>query len=790
MNAELAIRAACGVVLASFIQLRDERYDPTNATTKKWRFFPDSYYLGGLSYCPVMVVFSMGVNLGGTLREVCRGISGVGLAFIYNYALFMFIPIHVFDSNAENPYEDYYKIEKGFNLEAYWVNLPNLLRTLPWMILFTIMVLLLPFNVNTRKFALVLTIINPANPLDPTQLKSNGDEFFGTTNILQNLQIYSIVGVAGGLVSVLTMLIPYPIMYVIVKLEKVSMSNRLIFLIIDSYCFKSYDTNKMDMLKLKIERKFNGIEARRRQMIALLDDTWWEHYFGVHLIIPFNRAIMERYIDLVGSLIGDLHTLYGATRLKQNERLHSIYMKSLRREISGIQTCSIELLGEISLKVHAFSPSNLLSRNIQATVKLQQKAFNALFGYHLSSCVGMQANSLAEVRRILEVQLPRKHLKRKYLLGDAEVEPVLWRVPFLRHKHERALDISHGILNNIYLLFKLVWWFDSRVEQNRVTLSSLDIRDDNGGSRTEETASIHTKWHVATNHFLSLVNDQFNKIYKLYGNPFWHSNPEHTVVFMQLKAAFRLADKNYTGELGTDNVADMLEKMFGKSNKSTISFQEFAEAVENGLKLEVEVQHRRKSRTSPNGPDAANIQLSSFKRSGEADLQSVRDKKFYNTGRCRQPFVTDGDTIDIIVDKNAATMKPASHIDGSITRKIVDRRGSIIIEEVSLTITPNLHHQTALCESNDEDDTDHSALLSDNTSAHLQHDHDARNTEDFSIRDIAERMKLAYVEWLVSDNRFEQVSMDEQFLLQCLVNSAEDIAGNLAELHLCPPNVK
>jgi hypothetical protein len=60
----------------------------------------------------------------------------------------------------------------------------------------------------------VLTIINPANPLNPSDLIAEGDAFFGTDNILRNLQVYSIVGIVGGLVSVLTMLIPYPIMYV------------------------------------------------------------------------------------------------------------------------------------------------------------------------------------------------------------------------------------------------------------------------------------------------------------------------------------------------------------------------------------------------------------------------------------------------------------------------------------------------------------------------------------------------------------------------------------------------
>jgi len=129
LNAELAIRVAVAVIVASVIQTRDEAYDPSNAHNKKWLFFPDWYYLGGLSYCAIMVVFSMGYTVGGTIREVCQGFSGVGLALLYNYVLFAFIP------------------------GSYWINIPTLLTTLPWIFAFTAGVMILPFHGNTRKYA-------------------------------------------------------------------------------------------------------------------------------------------------------------------------------------------------------------------------------------------------------------------------------------------------------------------------------------------------------------------------------------------------------------------------------------------------------------------------------------------------------------------------------------------------------------------------------------------------------------------------------------------------------------
>lgn len=62
-----------------------------------------------------------------------------------------------------------------------------------------------------------MTIINPANPLDGTKLKTTGDAFFETNNILKNLELYFLVGFVGTLISLLIMFIPYPVLYVIIS---------------------------------------------------------------------------------------------------------------------------------------------------------------------------------------------------------------------------------------------------------------------------------------------------------------------------------------------------------------------------------------------------------------------------------------------------------------------------------------------------------------------------------------------------------------------------------------------
>ena len=237
-NAELSLRVACGVIVASFIQIRDPEYNTTIEHGKKWFFFPKWYYLGGLSYCAVAVIFSAGKNIGATLTQVCQAFYGVGMALLFNLALFSFVDVHTFN----NSYDGYFLIDKklSFGGSQYYVNSHNFYTVLPYMVIFTVTILLLPLETNTKKFALAnnlyfsrfcnlklnslqglmllclvaLTIINPTDPLDSSKLKATGDTYFETSNILNNLAMYFLVGFVGTLISLLIMFIPYPILYV------------------------------------------------------------------------------------------------------------------------------------------------------------------------------------------------------------------------------------------------------------------------------------------------------------------------------------------------------------------------------------------------------------------------------------------------------------------------------------------------------------------------------------------------------------------------------------------------
>ncbi|GAB9473575.1 hypothetical protein Gpo141_00010725 [Globisporangium polare] len=1034
-NAEMSIRVACGVLLASAIQTRDPNYEPNSEDSKKWFLFPDWYYLGGLSYCAVAVIFSAQKNVGATIREVCQAFYGVGMALIYNMVLFALVTIRTSDQSAADPTDGFYQITKTFSSSAYWVNPHNFYVILPFMMLFTVVILLLPIENNTKKFALgnnlyfALTIINPANPLDGTKLKNTGDAFFETNNILKNLELYFLVGFVGTLISLLIMFIPYPV-FAINRLRAETLKSsedilELLNIIVDSYCFKNKNVDHMNFLKLKLRRKFDGATARHQRMNALLDDVWWEQLWCFHYYLKFNRSVTKNYVRLIGSLIADLRSLNSAMQLEQYEHLHFAYMKVLQREIYVIQMRSGDLLNEISGEVHtcskhldlqsirsleiqmentlhryrstqnrtlrskkatlkdvegnvplnlflfslnsfcstliefqeshnekqhadgiraksfikksikgffivshltrlkvlsafkvaiailmgtflavyvyaysATTPSavayvmgnhiggsfsvtvnrvggvvagsvvpsvfqffisqvchprymntflsdlalfiwvavsmyvrfsggygsyaglvsafiaagillkqsdvciaggtdssasiaissysslaqtsvgiilfilielalcpesatSLLRSNIQETLKELQKSFDVLFGHHLSSTDVIDEETMSELRNILQVKVPALLVEQRKLLAEANAEPMMWRPAFSYQKYESVLDNSHRLLNNNNLLYKLVRWFNFRVKQHKVNLkNAVDIRDGGEEKLAENNGdNTYQKWASAAHQFRSSVTDTFSTLQMLFSDGFLYADPEQTAIFMQMKEAFRLADKDCSGEIDADEVSVMLESIFAQSGavkedeihkyvaefmdivdkdcSGKVSFEEFMDALENGLKLEVEVYQTRK----PKAP-ALRRQGSVARGSMSGALPRINEENNGGSSSEMTPPAPGGGGASTTV--NMTTAITPKNIQNAIMRRASTGAYSMF--------------------------------------SPMRRQHDVLNVEDFTLSDIANSMKSAYVEWLMENNRFEKVSMEELLLLNCLVSGAEGIARNLTTM--------
>ncbi|GAB9473576.1 Transmembrane protein [Globisporangium polare] len=399
-NMEMALRVAFGVLIASAIQTRDSDYDPKYEHTKHWVLFPDWYYLGGLSYCAVAVIFSAKANAGATIREMCQAFMGVGMALIYNMVLFSCYTLRTSES-ATVPSDGFYQITRTFSSSAYWVNLHNFYVILPFIMLFTIAMLLLPFEANTRKFAMgnnlffALTILNPSNPLNSKKLKAMGDPYFETQNILKNLQMYFLVGFVGTCISVFIMFVPYPV-FAIKKLREETYKGAedildLLNLIVDSYCFKNKSMDQMKFLKVILHRKFEATEARHLRMGELVKDVWWEQLFGFHYLLKFNLSMYKNKVNLLESLTSDLRSLNHAMQLEQYEDLHHKYMKVLQREIYVIQVRSGDLLSEIADEVH----NSTKHLELKALKPLETQMEKTLHKYRAIQSRTMQAKQVS-----------------------------------------------------------------------------------------------------------------------------------------------------------------------------------------------------------------------------------------------------------------------------------------------------------------------------------------------------------------------------------------------------------
>ncbi|KDO35398.1 hypothetical protein SPRG_00248 [Saprolegnia parasitica CBS 223.65] len=372
MNLQLAVRTACGVLVASMLQTKNPNVDTSDVHPKYWALFPDWYILGGISYVAVACIFSCGKNIGATVREIV-------------------MTPRVFNTNDEVALAmadgTLLQINKSFSGTPYYVNNHDFFTVLPFVMLFNAIVLLLPFETNTKKFAMgnnlyfALTIVSPNDFNDASTLKHLGDPYYSTDYILMNLFVYMWLGVLGAFVAFLVLWIPYPIL----TKSAADTIQDLLNLIVDSYCFKNKDVDHMNFLKLKLQRKFDLAVAKKDTMYALLNDVWWEQSVGLHYALKFQKSVTKPYIDLYASLIDNLRAMNQAIHLERYERLHELFMKKLQRQVYVVQLKSAAALHEISDEIHLVHKDlNLtqideLERQMESLLQLFQKTQTKIY---------------------------------------------------------------------------------------------------------------------------------------------------------------------------------------------------------------------------------------------------------------------------------------------------------------------------------------------------------------------------------------------------------------------------
>lgn len=382
-NARLCCRIAMGVLLAGVAQT----HAPTESD-RKWYFLPASYYLGGLSWAAMMVIFAASRNIGGAIQLIWQIDVGVAIALLYNFIVFSLIPMDQ---------QDLIQLSVNFNGRDYYISMQDWSKIVPLLLVFTFIVLISPMESMVKKFAVstnlyfMLTIVNPMNPIYPTERKDLGQGYFGASNLMKNLTVYCVVGVVGTLISLATMILPYPLFAIRELRHHIQHApvdiREIMNLIVDAYCFRARDIREMDFFRLKLDRLMAASKARLRAMEALLNEAWWEEVVGGGWYFHFNKTITKQFVLLYGHVLKDLHAMKFAIELETCPDTHTFLMAKLQRNIYLVQIETNDLLDDISGKVLSASKQMEAPRfsHLDQNLTKLMKKFTKLYGELLAN---------------------------------------------------------------------------------------------------------------------------------------------------------------------------------------------------------------------------------------------------------------------------------------------------------------------------------------------------------------------------------------------------------------------
>ncbi|KAF0717723.1 Aste57867_2135 [Aphanomyces stellatus] len=261
----------------------------------------------------------------------------------------------------------------------------------------------------------------------------------------------------------------------------------------------------------------------------------------------------------------------------------------------------------------------LLRGNVQKQLKLYEQCFKALVEDTLDrdgAVVDDAASSIVdEIHDIVHRQLPSLLTEQAALLKEAAFEPLLWKPPFSAQKYEAVLDCCQRLLNNTLVLYKLTQWYKGRMKLQAE--KKRDAATTTAMLETPPHAPPNEPWGFSTVEASRAIHDTFETLHHLFGDNFTYADGDQTALFMQMKEAFRQADTDCSGEIDAEEVKTMLQTIFAQSGavkvdaidtyvaefmrvvdkdeSGKVSLEEFIDALEHGLQLQVQVfQHRSK----------------------------------------------------------------------------------------------------------------------------------------------------------------------------------------------------
>lgn len=125
------------MLVAGIAQTRAPAAAAPDGHRREWLFLPDHYFLGGLTYAAVMVVYAGARTVGGVLEQMWQIDVGVALALLFDFLVFANVPMtqaHLVDAPAN-------LLRNG---ATYSISLRDLAVVVPLLLLFTFVVLVSP----------------------------------------------------------------------------------------------------------------------------------------------------------------------------------------------------------------------------------------------------------------------------------------------------------------------------------------------------------------------------------------------------------------------------------------------------------------------------------------------------------------------------------------------------------------------------------------------------------------------------------------------------------------------
>ncbi|GMF64770.1 unnamed protein product [Phytophthora lilii] len=432
----------------------------------------------------------------------------------------------------------------------------------------------------------------------------------------------------------------------------------------------------------------------------------------------------------------------------------------------------------------------------------------------------------------LSITLPAVLKQQKKLVHDATAEPSLWKAKFSNEQYMQVLAICWTLLDRLRLLLDLVEWRE-RLNADHAH-EGYRLKRRNAGSLNDECtaafkeqeeqaqqpetvyvtaiapttedmipeaplpplpsnappAVAKSRWDRSQDAYESVVEESLDALVTLFSKDFTYKTADDYAIYLQMKEAFRIADKDRSGTVDSTELVVLLEKLMpyaggqgdvhmekyvdefmrlvDKNHDGQITFAEFMQALNDGFRLELEIYENTTQMIASNADNPV---------SG-APENAARCQKRENA--CSMDISDESSAVDLL-ESSAATSDALLTLPASTARVHVPRSTMFFTPPSSSSGIGSYFFGS----SGEENDSSRrrrawwSQTRTDSAGVALL------NVESFSLNEAAATLKQSYGELLLRslDDNDEHVTMEDFIVMSCLISACEDIAANLTRLN-------